>query len=206
MPPRVYAPASPLTTRSPPLRPAPLAPTAADVACHQRLRPLPQRQWSPCHPCKIKQGDMQINRLVKDPCGGRLGAACSGDGEEPLHCCACRLLSSPRAAARVRTRSRPDAEARTLCLPRLRPLIASNSTSTSSVREKGERGHRTPPTSMRQRRSMVAPLHSNPLAPSSGEREGGGHQTPPTSMRQRSMAVRHRYTLIRWLPHPPTQP
>jgi hypothetical protein len=34
-------------------------------------------------------------------------------------------LSSPRAAARARTRSRLDAEGTTLCLPRLRPLVAS---------------------------------------------------------------------------------
>ena len=26
--------------------------------------------------------------MVKDPGGGRLGVACSGDGEELLHCCA----------------------------------------------------------------------------------------------------------------------
>lgn len=167
-PPRVYAPASPLTTRSPPLRPAPLAPTAADVACHQRLRPLPQRQWSPCPSLQD-----QARRYADQPAGEGSVRWQTGRGLQrrrggaPSLLCLPAFLSSPRAAARVRTRSRPDAEATTLCLPRLRPLIASNSTSTSSVREKGERGHRTPPTSMRQRRSMVAPLHSNPLAPPS---------------------------------------
>ncbi|AQK56043.1 Tetraspanin-2 [Zea mays] len=52
---------------------------------------------------------------------------------------------------------------------------------------------------MRQRRSVAAPLHSNPLATPSGERERGErrHQTPPVSMRQR------RHQTSRYPPHPP---
>lgn len=46
---------------------------------------------------------------------------------------------------------------------------------------------------------MAAPLHSNPLATPSGERERGErrHQTPPVSMRQR------RHQTSRYPPHPP---